>query len=184
MLELSVDPQNSIKESDKKNNVCALNVSVKSKPELSVSPGDPVKIEAQKEAASSSMIFLSFLSILGFRRKKPILLLLPAVLIILALSGCVEEPHVAEKTAYSIPVKIINNGEASARNFDVNISLDGKSVTVLNIPELAGQKTIVNDIRVETQSGKHTLRAKVDEHNHIIESDEDNNEFEASRNFT
>jgi subtilase family serine protease len=183
LLELSLNPENSIQESDKKNNVCALNVSVKSKPELSVSLGDPVKIEAQKEVASSSIVFLSFLSILGFRRKKPYLLLLLAVLIILALSGCIEESHVAEKTAYSIPVKIINNGEASARNFDVNISLDGKSATVLNIPEIAGQKTIVNEIRVETVGGGHTLRAKVDEHNHIVESDEDNNEFEASCNF-
>jgi len=184
LLELSLNPENSIQESDKENNVCALNVSVRSKPELSVSLGDPVKVEAQKEAASSSIVFLSFLSILGFRRKKPYLLLLLAVLIILALSGCIGESHVAEKTAYSVPVKIINDGEASARNFDVNISLDGKSVTVLNIPEIAGQKTIVNDIRVETVGGDHTLRAKVDEHNHIVESDEDNNEFEASCNFT
>jgi len=183
-LELSVNPENSIKESNNENNACALNVNVKSKPDLSVSLGDPVKIETKTEAASSSIICLSFLSILGSRRKKPILLLLLAVLLIMALSGCVEESHATEKTAYSIPVKIVNNGEASARNFDVNISLDGKSVTVLNIPELAGQKTIVNDIQVETLSGEHTLKAKVDENNHIIESDEDNNEFEASRNFT
>jgi len=54
----------------------------------------------------------------------------------------------------------------------------------LNIPEIEGQKTIVNDIRVETMSGEHTIKAEVDEHNHIIESDEDNNEFEASCNFT
>lgn len=184
LLELSVNPENSIKESNQENNACALNVNVKSKPDLSVSLGDPVKIETKTEAASSSIICLSFLSILGSRRKKPILLLLLAVLLIMALSGCVEESHATEKTAYSIPVKIVNNGEASARNFDVNISLDGKSVTVLNIPELAGQKTIVNDIQVETLSGEHTLKAKVDENNHIIESDEDNNEFEASRNFT
>jgi len=184
LLELSVNQEDSIKESNKENNACALNVNVKSKPDLSVSLGDPVKTETKKEAASSSIIFLSFLSILGSRRKKPFLLLLLAVFLILALSGCVEESHVTEKTAYSIPVKIVNNGEASARNFDVNISLDGKSVTVLNIPELASQKTIVNNIQVETLSGEHTLKAKVDEHNHIIESDEDNNEFEASRNFT
>ncbi|WP_054865165.1 CARDB domain-containing protein [Methanosarcina barkeri] len=184
LLELSVNPKNSINESNNENNACALNVNVKSKPDLSVSLGDPVKIETKTEAASSSIICLSFLSILGSRRKKPILLLLLAVFLIMALSGCVEESHATEKNCYSIPVKIVNNGEASARNFDVNISLDGKSVTVLNIPELAGQKTIVNDIQVETLSGEHTIKAKVDENNHIIESDDDNNEFEASRNFT
>lgn len=42
----------------------------------------------------------------------------------------------------------------------------------------------MNDIQVETLSGEHTIKAKVDENNHIIESDDDNNEFEASRNFT
>jgi len=70
-----------------------------------------------------------FLSLLGGRRKKPLFLLLLAVLIILAFSGCIEDSHIAEKTAYTIPVKITNNGEASARNFDANIYLDGKNVT-------------------------------------------------------
>jgi len=183
LLELSVNPEESVEESDKKNNACSLSISVKSKPELSVSIGDPVKIEAKKEAALSSVVFLSFLSIFGFRRKKPVLFLLLAVLIILSLSGCVEESHISEKTAYSVPVKIINNGEATARNFDVNLYLDGKSVTVINIPELEGQKTIMNEIRVETLSGEHTLSSKVDENNHIIESDEDNNEYKTSYNF-
>jgi len=69
LLELSVNQEDSIKESNKENNACALNVNVKSKPDLSVSLGDPVKTETKKEAASSSIIFLSFLSILGSRRK-------------------------------------------------------------------------------------------------------------------
>lgn len=186
LLELFVNPDGRIKESDMKNNVRALSVRVLSKPHLSVSLGTPVKIETKNDTASSSVIFLSFLSLFGVRRKKSRLLLslLLAVLMIIAFSGCVGEPHAAEKTAYSIPVKITNSGEASARNFDVNIYLDGESVTVLNIPELAGQKSIENDIRVETLSGEHTLSAKIDELNHIVESDEDNNESKISCNFT
>lgn len=97
---------------------------------------------------------------------------------IAVFSGCVEETHAAEKAAYLIPVKITNNGEASARDFDVNLYLDRKSVTVLNIPELAGQNSIEDNIRVEAQKGEHTLSVKVDEHNNTIESNEDNNEFE------
>ncbi|KKG15014.1 hypothetical protein EO98_16750 [Methanosarcina sp. 2.H.T.1A.6] len=183
LLELSVDPETRIKESDKKNNACKLNASVRSKPDLFVSLGEPVTIEAQEETASASLIFLSFLSLFGIRRKKPLLLLLLVVLIIAAFSGCVEETHAAEKPAYSIPVKIMNSGEASARDFEVNLYLDGKSVTVLNIPELAGQTSIENQIRVNTLKGEHTLNVKVDEHNNIIESDEDNNEFEKSCDF-
>jgi subtilase family serine protease len=182
-LELSVNPDGRIKESNEKNNVCEFSVRVLSKPDLSVSLGNPVKFEKKEDTASSSVIFLSFLSLFGGRRKKPIFLLLLAVLMILAFSGCIEESHVAEKTAYSIPVKITNNGEASVRNFDVNIYLDGKSVTVLNIPELAGQESIENNIRVEATCGEHTLSAKVDETKHITESDEDNNEYKTSCNF-
>lgn len=183
LLELSVDPEAKIKESDKENNACTLNVSVRSKPELSVSLGEPVKIEAQEETASASLICLSFLSLFGSRRKKPLLLLLLVVLMIAAFSGCVEETRAAEKTAYSIPVTIINSGEASARDFEVNLYLDGKSVTILNIPELAGQTSIEDKIRVNALKGEHTLSVKVDEHNDIIESDEDNNEFEKSCDF-
>ncbi len=183
LLELYVDPEAEIKESDKENNACALNVSVKSKPDLSVSLGEPVKIESQEETASASLIFLSFLSLFGARRKKPLLLLLLAVILIAAFSGCVEETRAAEKTAYSIPIMITNSGEASAPDFDVNLYLDGKSVTVLNIPELEGKTSIEDQIRINVLEGEHTLSVKVDEHNDIIESDEDNNEFEKSYDF-
>ncbi|AKB79408.1 Cell surface protein [Methanosarcina horonobensis HB-1 = JCM 15518] len=184
LLELSVDPEDRIKESDKENNACTLNVSVRSKPDLSVSLGEPVKIEDREETVSASVIFLSFLSLFRVRRKKSLPLLLLAVLMIAVFSGCVEETHAAEKAAYLIPVKITNNGEASARDFDVNLYLDRKSVTVLNIPELAGQNSIEDNIRVEAQKGEHTLSVKVDEHNNTIESNEDNNEFEKSCYFT
>jgi subtilase family serine protease len=183
LLELSVNPDGRIKESDPQNNACKFNVKALSKPDLSISLGNPVKDEKQENTVSSSVIFLSFLSIFGGRRRKTLFLLLLAVLAVIALSGCVEEPHAAEKTAYTVPIKLTNNGEASARNFDVNVYLDGKSVTVLNIPELAGQKSIENNIMIETARGEHALSAKVDENNHITESDEDNNAYKTSCNF-
>jgi subtilase family serine protease len=80
-------------------------------------------------------------------------------------------------------VKITNSGEASALDFDLNLYLDGKSVTVLNIPELAGKKSIEDQIRINTLKGEHTLSVKVDERNNIIESDEDNNGFEKGCDF-
>jgi subtilase family serine protease len=183
LLEISVDHENKIEESDEKNNNCRLNVRVRSKPELSVSVGNPVKME-EKNTASASAICLSFLSLFGVRRKKPLFLLLLAVLLITAFSGCVEETHAAEKTTYSIPVKITNSGEASARDFDINLYLEGKSIAVLNIQELAGQTSVEEKIRVRALSGEHTLSVKVDEHEKITESDEDNNEFETCCNFT
>jgi subtilase family serine protease len=181
-LELSLDPEDSIKEFSEKNNNCELDILVISSPELSVSLGEPVKIE-DNDISSASTIFLAILAFFGVTRKKPILLLLLVVFIIAAFSGCVEENHAANKAAYSIPVKITNNGEASARNFDVNLYLDGKSVTVLNIPELEGQTSVDEKIRIASLKGEHALRVRVDENNHITESDESNNEFETSCNF-
>jgi len=182
-LQISLDPENRIKESDEGNNICELNVTVRSRPELSVFLGDPVKIE-EKETSSGSTIVLAIFALFGIRRKKPAFLLLLAVFIIAAFSGCVEETHAIDKAAYSIPVKITNNGEASARDFEVNLYLNGKSVSVLNIPELEGQSSVDEKIRISVPGGENTLSVKVDENNHITESDENNNEFETVYTFT
>ncbi len=104
LLELSVNPDGRIKESDQQNNACEFRVKVLSKPDLSVSLGNPVKIEKQ-ETASSSGICLLFLSLLGGRRKKPLFLLLLAVLIVLAFSGCVEELPCSRKNCLHNPGK-------------------------------------------------------------------------------
>jgi subtilase family serine protease len=182
-LELSLDPEDRIKESSDKNNNCELDILVRSAPELSVSLGGPVKIE-DRGTSSASTIFLAFLALFSIRRKKPIILLLLAVFIIAAFSGCVEETHTTTgKAAYSIPVEIANNGEASARDFDVNLYLDGKSVTVLNIPEIKGQTSVNENIRINALKGEHTLSVSVDENNRITESDESNNEFETTCSF-
>jgi subtilase family serine protease len=180
-LELSLDPEARIKESNETNNKCELDIQVKSAPDLSVSLGEPVKIEEEK-ASSASTIFLAVLALFGSRRKKPVFLLLLVVFIIVTFSGCVEETP-ATKAAYSIPLKITNSGEASARDFDVNLYLEGKSVAVLNIPELEGNTSVGESIRISAPTGAHTLRVNVDENNHITESDENNNEFETTCTF-
>jgi subtilase family serine protease len=182
-LEISVDSEDRIKESDEENNVCALTVSVRSKPELSVTLGDPVKIEEDEEPAAASLVFLSVLPLLVFRRKKPLVILLIVVLITGFFCGCVEQKPDIENSVYLVPVTITNNGEAPAQNFDVNLYLDGESVAVLQIPELSGQASIKEDLRATVSGGEHTLCVKVDERNYITESDEDNNEYEASYNF-
>lgn len=181
-LALSLDPEDRIKESSDRNNNYELDILVRSAPELSVSLGEPAKIE-EKETSSASAIFLAILALFGVRRKKPVFLLLIILFIIAVFSGCVEETHATGKAAYSIPIKITNTGEASARNFDVNLYLDGKSVTVLSIPELGGQTSVDEKIRITSQGGEHTLNVRVDENNHITESDENNNEFETSCTF-
>ncbi|MDD4497439.1 MAG: CARDB domain-containing protein, partial [Methanosarcinaceae archaeon] len=183
LFELSVDPDKKIKELNEENNACKFPARVRTKPDLSVSLGDPVKIETEKDSAAASLLFLPLLTLFGFRRKKPLSLLLILVLILVSFSGCVEQKPAEETSAFMIPVIIENNGEATARNFDAELYLDGECATVLNIRELAGQTSIEEKIRVEALRGEHTLSVKVDERKHIIESDEDNNEFETLFNF-
>lgn len=187
-LEVSVDPENKIKESDEENNACTLATTVKSKPDLQVSIGEPVKVEDENESESkpvaASLFAFPLLAFLGSKKKKPILL---AVILLIALfSGCVEENAMSENSAtsvYELPVTITNSGEATARNFDAGLYLDGASVTVLDVAELAGQASIEENLRFTAPAGDHTLSVKVDEGNHVSESNEENNECEANCNL-
>ena len=53
-------------------------------------------------------------------------------------------------------------------------------MTVLDVAELAGQASIEEKLRFTAPAGDHTLSVKVDEWNHVSESNEENNECEAS----
>jgi subtilase family serine protease len=184
-IRLIVDSEDNIKESDEENNAYELTIRAKSKPELTVSIGDPVKIEENIEPVEASLFVLAVFSLLGFLRKKPktIIMLLIIVLVVGFFSGCVEQNPDTENSACLIPVTITNNGEASAQDFNVNLYLDGECVADVKISELSGDKSITEELRVTVSSGEHTLCVKVDEDNHIIESDEDNNEYEISYYF-
>jgi subtilase family serine protease len=183
-LEVSVDPEDRIKESDEENNACTLVATVRSKPDLQVTIGDPVKVEDENESVAASLFVFPLLAFLGSKKKKPIFL---AVILLFAIfSGCVGQNSTSENSVnsvYELPVTITNAGEATARNFDAGLYLDGVSVTVLDIAELTGQTSIKENLRFTAPAGEHTLCVKVDENNNIPESDEENNECEASCNL-
>ncbi|MCQ1535812.1 DUF3344 domain-containing protein [Methanosarcina sp. KYL-1] len=183
-FELAADPESKVKESDEGNNVCKYAAHVKSGPELSVSLGEPVKVKNGEGVSAVSAFFLFPFALLGVRRKKTRALLLLAVLVFGLFGGCVEQESETKQLTYLVPLSITNSGEASARDFSVNLYLDGESVTVMDIPELEGKASISEELHIKTEKGEHTLNLKVDESNRITESDEENNECEIFYNFT
>jgi subtilase family serine protease len=181
-LEIIVDPENVVQESNENNNVYEAEVDVNTRPDLSISIGEPRKTENQNSLAKASSPLLMLLFIGSLRRKKAFLL---AVLLVAAcFSGCTGPGTEYQQTGYQVPIVIMNNGESPARQFDVNLYLDDEKIAALHIQELDGSSSMEEEMMVTVEGGEYTLKAIVDEKNYIIESDEDNNVDEIVYNFT
>jgi subtilase family serine protease len=182
LLEIIVDPENVVQESNENNNVYEAEVDVNTRPDLSISIGEPRKTENQNSLAKASSPLLMLLFIGSLRRKKAFLL---AVLLVAAcFSGCTGPGTEYQQTDYQVPIVIVNNGESTARQFDVNLYLDEEKIAALHIKELDASSSMEEEMMVTVEGGEHTLKAIVDEKNYVIESDEDNNVDEIVYNFT
>lgn len=182
LLKIIVDPENVVQESNENNNVYEAEVDVNTRPDLSISIGEPRKTENQNSLAKASSPLLMLLFIGSLRRKKAFLL---AVLLVAAcFSGCTGPGTEYQQTGYQVPIVIMNNGESPARQFDVNLYLDDEKIAALHIQELDGSSSMEEEMMVTVEGGEYTLKAIVDEKNYIIESDEDNNVDEIVFNFT
>lgn len=181
-LEIIVDPENVVHESNENNNVYEAEVDINTRPDLSVSIGEPLKTENQNNLAKASSLLLMLLFIGSLRRKKAFLM---AVLLVAAcFSGCTGPGTENKQTDYQVPVVIVNNGESPARQFDVNLYLDEEKIAALHIQELDGSSSMEEEMMVMVAGGEHTLKAIVDEKNYVIESNEENNVDEIVYNFT
>jgi subtilase family serine protease len=181
-LEIIVDPENVVKESNENNNVHEAEVDVNTRPDLSISIGEPRKTETENSLAKASLPLLMLLVIGSPKRKKTIFM---AVLLVVAcFSGCTGPGTEYEQTDYMIPIVIMNGGESPARQFDVNLFLNEEKIAALQIQELDGSSSVNDEIMVTVEKGEHTLKAVVDEKNYVIESDEENNVDKIVYNFT
>jgi subtilase family serine protease len=102
----------------------------------------------------------------------------------ICLSGCAETRIQSQQMDYQIPLIIMNNGEAKAQQFELNLYLDEARTAALQIQELAGNSSLEEELTIATTQGEHTLRVTVDEKNHVIESNEANNVDEMVYHFT
>jgi subtilase family serine protease len=180
LLEIIVDPEDAVQESEENNNIYEAEIYVNTRPDLSVSIGNPVRIETENRAAEASSL-LSILLVIGcFRRKKAFLM--AVLLIAVCFSGCTGPEN--KQMNYHVPLIIKNSGEASAGQFDVNLYLDEEKIAALKIKELDGSASVEEVLMVTVEGGEHILKAIADEKNFIIESDEANNVDEIVYNFT
>ena len=182
LLEIIVDPENVVHESNENNNVYEAEVDINTRPDLSISIGEPKKIETENSLAKASTSLLMLLVIGSLRRKKAFLL--AVLLVAVCFSGCTGPGTEYQQTDYQVPIVIMNNGESPARQFDVNLYLDDEKIAALHIQELDGSSSMEEEMMVTVEGGEYTLKAIVDEKNYIIESDEDNNVDEIVFNFT
>ncbi|NIA02925.1 MAG: DUF3344 domain-containing protein [Nitrospirae bacterium] len=181
MLEIIVDPEDAVQESDENNNIIEAEVYVNTRPDLSVSIGNPVRTEPQNRPAEASSL-LSILLVIGcLRRKKAFLM--AVLLIAVCFSGCTGPVTEHKQMDYHVPLIIKNSGETSAQQFEVNLYLDGERIAALQIHELAGNSSAEDKLMVTVGEGEHILKAIVDEKNYVIESDEENNVDEIVYNF-
>jgi subtilase family serine protease len=181
-LEVIVDPENVVQESNENNNVYEAEVDVNTRPDLSISIGEPKKTENQNSLAKASTPLLMLLVIGSLRRKKAFLM--TVLLVAACFSGCTGPGTEYQQTDYQVPIVIVNNGESPARQFDVNLYLDEEKIAALHIQELDGSSSMEEEMMVTVEGGEYTLKAIVDEKNYVIESDEDNNVDEIVYNFT
>jgi subtilase family serine protease len=179
ILEIIVDPEDAVQESDENNNIYEAEIYVNTRPDLSVSIGNPVRIETENRAAEASSL-LSILLVIGcFRRKKAFLM--AVLLIAVCFCGCTSTEY--QQTDYQVPIVIVNNGESPARQFDINLYLDEDKISALQIHELVGSSSVEEKLMVTVGEGEHILKAIADEKNYVIESDEANNVDEIVYNF-
>lgn len=178
LLEVIVEPE--VEEANKDNNIRALKVNVKTMPDISVTIGEPKKIETQGTVEASSLLLML---LVGTSRRKKVFVV--AVLIVAAgLSGCTGIRTESKQMDYLVPIVITNSGEAKAQHFDLNLYLDGNRTAAMEISEVAGSSSIKEEIGIKVAGGSHTIRATVNEKKNVIESDEANNVNERVYNFT
>ena len=182
LLGIIVDPENVVQESNENNNVYETEVDVNTRPDLSISIGEPKKTEDENNLAKASSALLMLLVIGSLRRKKAFLM--AVLLVAVCLSGCTGPDTEYQQTDYQVPIVIVNNGESPARQFDINLYIDEEKIAALHIQEMEGSSSLEEEMMVTVAGGEHTLKAIVDEKNYVIESDEENNVDEIVFNFT
>ncbi len=182
LLEIIVDLENAVQESNENNNVYEAEVDVNTRPDLSISIGEPRKTETENSLAKASSSLLMLLVIGSLRRRKAFLM--AVFLVAVCFSGCTGPGTEYQQTDYQVPIVIVNNGESPARQFDVNLYLDEEKIAALHVKELNGSSSMEEEMMVTVEGGEHTLKAIVDGKNYVIESDEENNVDEIVFNFT
>jgi subtilase family serine protease len=177
-----IDAKNALQESNETNNIDIIRTYVRSKPDLSVKILTPESVDNTTDVKKAGVILGLLVPFIARKRR----LAFFAVLIILTLSfsGCVGNETPQENVlSFSIPVEVMNNGEAAAHDFDITLYVDGEKSTTKHIPALEGGTSAIEKLSITVEGGDHRIRVMVDEKNTVSEAREDNNADEIRYNF-
>ena len=198
-IEVVVDSEHVIAESDETNNEMSKAVHINTREDLSVEIGVPVgkeKISHEIVIAGSiegfwlllfgivgCLLLLPSRSSLQKRGKKlvPLLVILATLVIVCAVAiywqtyNESQVPSASQSEEYSIPIALRNLGETKAENFTVYLYINGEKQRMMDIEEMGGNSQLDNNFSVSLEKGEHVLRVIVDEENVVLESNETNN---------
>lgn len=178
------DAENVVQESNETNNIDTMKTYVKSKPDLSVKILTPEANNNAADVKKAGMILGVLVLPMFIARKKWRAFFAVLIILTLSFSGCVNNEKPQENVlSYSIPVDIMNNGEAAAQDFDITLYVDGEKSTTKHITALEGGTSTIEKLSIAVGRGDHIIRVVVDEKNNVRESREDNNADEITYTF-
>ena len=183
-IKAEVDAEKNVSESNKTNNIDIMNTYVKSKPDLSVKILTPVADNKATDVKKAGMILGGLVLPMFIARRRWGVFLAVLIIIAISLSGCLNNEKPQENLlSFSIPVEIINNGEAAAQDFDVALYVDGERSTTKHITVLEGGTSTIEKLSIVMGRGDHDIRVIVDEKSSVSEIREDNNTDEITYTF-
>ncbi|MBN2489043.1 MAG: DUF3344 domain-containing protein [Methanosarcinaceae archaeon] len=184
ILELVVDPDDTLQEADEDNNFYVSEIHVMTGPDLTIEIGEPEKVTNNSNPVGASSLLLMLMVFGGIRKKKKPVFSILLVLMAACLCGCIGSTTEVEQMEYMIPLIVTNGGESKALNFEVNLYLDDELTDALQIEGLDGGTSKEEKMMIRVTKGSHTLRLVVDGKDRVIESDEENNVDKIVYNFT
>lgn len=173
-IKAEVDAEKTVQESNKTNNIDIIKTYVKSKPDLSVKILTPEINNSATDVKKAGMILGVLVPFIARKRWRAFFAIL--IILTLSFSGCVNNETPQENAlTYSIPVEVMNKGEAAAHDFDITLYFDGEKSTTKHITVLEGGTSTIEKLSIAMGRGDHSIRVIVDEKNNVREAREDNN---------
>jgi subtilase family serine protease len=183
-IKAEVDAENVVQESIETNNTDIMKTYVKSKPDLSVKILKPEANNNATDVKKAGMILGVLVLPMFIARKRWRVFFAVLIIIALSFSGCVNNEKPQENVlSFSIPVEVMNHGEAAAQDFDITLYVDGEKSSTKHITALEGGKSTIEKLSIAMGRGDHSIRVVVDEKNSVKEARENNNADEITYTF-
>lgn len=197
-LGVMADAAANIAEGDETNNVAAMEIYIRTKADLSVEIGTPVRKEADGSRGTDPfngvlmglipVLFLPLMAIFSSERRKRNTAAIIMLMIIIAggigiynYKNAWDGDNDGQQNPpcpmdWDIPVVVRNTGETACENCSVALYIDGMRERLMNVERIEGNSQLEKSFGIMLErTGEHLVKVIVDEVNGIAESNETNN---------